>query len=107
MKSTTEIEAPGRPWLPQQALFGVFREASSEWVNDNVPRLSASVAFYALLSLAPVVVIAVAVVAAAYGQHAAEGPLAPEIQGVVGPDVARTIQEIILRADQPRTGLIA
>jgi membrane protein len=85
----------------------VFRQASSEWVNDNVPRLGASVAFYTLLSLAPVIVIAVALAAVVYGQDAAQGRLASEIRDVTGPEVARTIQEFIRGAYQPRTGAIA
>jgi len=85
----------------------MLRQASREWVGDNAQRLGASVAFYTLLSLAPVIVIAVAVAALAFGQQAAQGRLAAEIQGVAGPDVARTIQEIIKGANQPRTGLIA
>jgi membrane protein len=52
-------------------------------------------------------VIAVAVAAVVYGQEAAQGRLALEIQGLAGPDVARTIQEVIKGADQPRTGVIA
>jgi Virulence factor BrkB len=63
--------------------------------QHNAPRLGAAVAFYTLLSLAPVIVIAVAVGAVVYGEEAAQGRLAWEIQGVAGPDVARTIQEII------------
>jgi membrane protein len=85
----------------------MFREALSEWIHDNAQRLGASLAFYTLLSLAPVVVIAVAVAAVIYGQEAAQGRLASEIQGMAGPDVARTIQEVIMRAYQPRVGLIA
>ena len=49
-------------------------------------------------------VIAVAVAAVVYGQEAAQGRLALEIQGLAGTDVARTIQEVIKGADQPRTG---
>lgn len=94
-------------WLLLKALPRVFRQASSEWINDNAPRLGASVAFYTLLSLAPVLVIAVAVAAVIYGQEAAQGRLASEIQGIAGSDVARSIQEIIIRAYQPRTGVIA
>jgi membrane protein len=98
----------GEPsWHLLQALPGMFRRASSEWVEDNVPRLGAAVAFYSLLSLAPVIVIAVAVAALFYGQEAAQGRLASEILGVAGPDVARTIQEIIKGAYQPRTGAMA
>jgi membrane protein len=76
-------------------------------VNDNASRLGAAVAFYTLLSLAPVIVIAVALAAVIYGQAAAEGRLASEIGGVAGPEAARTIQEIIKGGNQPRIGAIA
>ena len=94
-------------WLLLKALPRLFRQASREWINDNAPRLGASVAFYTLLSLAPVIVIAVAVAALVYGQEAAQGRLASEIQGVAGSDVANAIQGLITRAYQPRTGVIA
>ena len=93
--------------LPLNALPRVFRQASIEWVNDNGPRLGASVAFYTLLSVAPVIVIALALAAVVYGQEAAQGRLASELQGMAGPDVARTIQEIIRDASKPRTGVVA
>jgi membrane protein len=85
----------------------VFRQASSEWIDDNAPRLGASVAFYTLLSLAPVIVLAVAAAAVVYGQEAAQGRLASEIRGVAGPEVARTIQDFISGAYKPGTGAIA
>jgi membrane protein len=94
-------------WFLLKALPRVFRQASSEWINDNAPRLGASLAFYTLLSLAPVIVLAVAGAAVVYGQEAAEGRLVSEVRGVAGPDVTRTVQEIIRGAYQPRTGVIA
>jgi len=94
-------------WRVLKALLQVVSQASREWVRDNAPRLGASVAFYTLLSLAPVIVIAVAVAAVVYGQKGAEGRIAWEIQGVAGPVVAQTIQELLIRAYQPRTGAIA
>jgi membrane protein len=94
-------------WVLLKALPRLFRHASREWINDDAPRLAASVAFYTLLSLAPVVVIAIAVAAAVYGQEAAQGRLASEIRGVAGPDVAGPIQEIIRGAYKPRIGAIA
>jgi len=83
------------------------RQASSAWVNDNASRLGAAVAFYTLLSLAPVIVIAVALAAVVYGRDAAEGRLASEIAGVAGPAAAKTIQEIVKGGTQPRIGVIA
>jgi len=95
------------PWFVVRALPGICRQASSDWIDDNAPRLGAAIAFYTLLSLAPVIVIAVALAAVVYGQAAAEGRLASEIGGVAGPEVARTIQEIIKGGYQPRIGAIA
>jgi membrane protein len=83
------------------------RQASTEWVDDNAQRLGASIAFYTLLSLAPVIVIVVAVAAIVYGHEASQSRLASEIQRMVGSDVARTIQETLLRGYQPKTGAIA
>jgi len=103
----TTLGATAVSWLRLKALPGMFKEALSEWIHDNAQRLGASLAFYTLLSLAPVVVIAVAVAAVIYGQEAAQGRLASEIQGMAGPDVARTIQEVVMRAYQPRVGVIA
>ena len=80
-------------WFPLRAFARMSRQASSDWIDDNASRLGAAVAFYILLSLAPVIVIAVALSAVVYGQAAAEGRLASELGGVAGPEVARTIQE--------------
>lgn len=81
-------------------------------MNDNAPRLGAALAFYTLLSFAPVIVISIAVVAVFYGEAAAQGQLASQIEGVAGPIVARTIQETLRGLQesglhQPHTGLIA
>ena len=100
-------DASRSSWLPLRALPRICRQASSDWISDDIPRLGAAVAFYTLLSLAPVIVITVALAAAFYGQEAAEGRLAAEIRGVGGPELARTIQEIIKGGRQPRIGAIA
>ena len=85
----------------------MFKETISEWVDDRVPRLGASLAFYTLLSLAPLLVVVVAVAALVYGQDAARGQLVWQIQGLVGPEGARAIQGLVQGAYKPGTGLIA
>jgi len=82
--AASDAHPAGPPDVPLKALRRVFRRASREWINDNAQRLGASVAFYALLSLAPVIVIALAVAAVVYGQEAAQGRLASEIQNLAG-----------------------
>jgi membrane protein len=94
-------------YLGLQDLLGMFKETVSEWVNDKAPRLGASLAFYTLLSLAPLLVVIVAVAALVYGQEAARGQLVWQIQGLVGPDGARAIQGLVQGAYKPGTGVIA
>src|SRR5713226_3795581 len=79
-------------------LLEILKETLNEWSKDKAPRLGASLAFYTMLSLAPLLVVVVAVAAFAYGRQAAQGRLAWEIQGLVGPDGARTIEELIQKA---------
>ena len=94
-------------YLRLKELLGVFKETGSEWVNDRSPRLGASLAFYTLLSLAPLLIVIVAVAALVYGQEAARGQLVWQIEGLVGPDGARVIQGLVQGAYKPGTGVIA
>ena len=92
--------------IPIKALPRIFQQACSEWIADNATRLGASIAFYTLLSLAPLIVIVVGIGAYFYGTEAAQGRLASEIQGMAGPEVARTIHQIIIGAYQPAASLL-
>jgi membrane protein len=89
------------------AFLELLKETANEWVDDKAPRLSASLAFYTLLSLAPLLIIIVAVAALVYGQEAARGQLVWQIQGLVGPRNATTVQGLILSAYKPGAGMIA
>jgi membrane protein len=89
-----------------KALPGMFRHASSEWINDNAPRLSASLAFYTLLSLGPVIVLVVAFADVFSGQQAVEDRLGSVIRGVIGFDISRAVRELIGADYKPRTGVI-
>jgi membrane protein len=103
----SRLEPDRAPSSLIRALPRICRQASSDWVDDDASRLGAAVAFYTLLSLAPVIVIAVALAAIVFGRDAAEGRLASEIAGVAGPAAAKTIQEIIKGGNQPRISVIA
>jgi membrane protein len=85
----------------------LFEETFSEWSNDNAQRLGASLAFFTLLSLAPLVVVIVAVGAAVFGRKAAEGEFAWEIRNLVGPAGAQAIQELLKGASQQGAGTLA
>src|ERR1700683_753199 len=65
------------------------------WDEDDVPRLAAALAFYALLSLAPMLVIVGGVASLFFGNAAASGQLAWDFHSIVGWDEARVIQSMI------------
>src|SRR5260370_37295254 len=93
--------------LSSKEILALLKETVNEWSNDKAPRLGAAVAFYTLLSLAPLLIVVLAVAAVAYGKEAAEGQLFWEIRGLLGPEGAKVIQGIVQSAYKPGTGLIA
>jgi membrane protein len=93
--------------LRSTELLAIWKETISEWSNDNVPRLGASLAFYTLLSLAPLLVVVVAIAALAYGRQAAQGQLFWQIRDWVGAEGALTIQNLLEGAYKPKTGAVA
>src|SRR5712692_5135208 len=95
---------PHPRWSEMGALL---RETFREWNDDNAQRLGASLAFYTLLSLAPLLVIVIAVAAFVFGRDAVQGQLAWQIQNLVGPNAAQAVQALIQGAQKPATGVIA
>lgn len=73
----------------------IAKDAALAWSADNASRLSASLAYYAIFSLAPLLVIAIAIVGLVFGEEAARDQIAGEMSGWVGPDAARTIQDAV------------
>jgi membrane protein len=94
------------PLILLKALPRMLRHASSEWINDNAARLSASLAFYTLLSLGPLVLLVVAFADVYSGQQAVEDRLGSVIQCVIGFDVSRPVHELIGAGYKARTGVI-
>lgn len=84
-----------------RALFRLFKESIQEWVDDKASRLAAALAYYTVFSLAPILVIAVAVAGAVFGQSAAEGELTARLEATVGPRGATFVETALSNASQP------
>lgn len=70
-------------------------------------RLGASVAYYSLFAIAPVLLIATAVAGAFFGPEAVRGQLSTQIEGLVGPEAARGIEALLKGASQPDNNVLA
>src|SRR5665647_1461962 len=76
-------------------LWAVLKETFAGWWSDNVPRMGAALAYYTLFSLAPILVVVIAVGGMAFGPEAVRGEIVAQIQGLVGRDGAQAIQAIL------------
>jgi len=84
----------------------MIKRAVFDWDAHNDSRLAASLACYTLLSIAPLVVLSVAVAGLAFGEQAARGEISAQIGSVVGADAAHAIEAIVLNAKTPTSGII-
>ena len=77
------------------------------WSKDNVPRLGASLAYYTLFAVSPILVIAIAIAGSVFGEEAVRGQIVTEIDGLVGRQGAEAIQTILQGAHHNRSGTLA
>jgi len=82
-------------------------QAWKEWNDDNAPRLGAALAYYTILSIAPLLVIVIAIAGLIFGREAVQGQLYVQIQGLVGNQGARAIETMIAGSSNIGHGLIA
>jgi membrane protein len=78
-----------------RAVWRVFTRALTGWWNDNVPRLGASLSYYTLFALAPMLVVAIAIAGLAFGPEAVRGEVVGEIRGLVGEEGGRAVQAML------------
>jgi membrane protein len=91
----------GRTW------FVLAKETMVEFFDDRVPMLGAAVAYYTLFSLAPLLVIALAIAGFFFGQEASSGQLAATLGGLLGAQGAQAVQDMVANARRPGAGVLA
>jgi membrane protein len=89
------------------AILTVFKHAAIAWYNDNVPRMGASLSYYTLFSLAPILVISIAVAGLAFGEQAVRGQVVGQIQGLVGRAGAEAVQAMLEGARKHSSSVLA
>jgi membrane protein len=88
-------------------IFRTLRAAIAAWWNDDVLRLGASVAYYSLFAIAPVLLVAVAVAGTIFGAEAVRGQLSSQIQGLVGPEAAEAVEALLQGTTKPASNTLA
>jgi membrane protein len=83
---------------------GLLERAAVKWSADDCLTLGAALAYYTVFSLAPVLVIVIAVGGAVFGPEAAQGEIVGQIRGLVGEEGAAAIQSLIRSASRQGAG---
>lgn len=88
-------------------IWETLKAIIDEYSNDKVPKLAAALSYYTVFSVAPLLVIAIAVAGAIFGADAAQGRIVQELKSLVGYDGAQLIQTAIRKTNQTSGGMLA
>lgn len=88
-------------------LRSLLIDTAWQWFNANAQRLGASLAFYTIFSMAPLLVVVVGIAGMVFGREAAEGQIVWQIRDLVGEQGAEVAAAMLGRIDQPAAGALA
>src|SRR5438309_11218849 len=87
--------------------FSLFRQTFSLWSAHNAPRLGAALAYYAIFSLAPLLIIIITIIGFVYGQQQAQAQLMDQLRGMIGSQGAELIGNMISSARRSNSDVVA
>ena len=93
--------------LASTGLPGVFKAAAVAWVDDHAQSMGAALAFYTIFSIAPLLLIVIAIAGLFFGEDAARGEIYVQLQGMLGSNGALAVQELLESASRPATSVPA
>ncbi len=92
-------------WM--KGAVGLAKETFKEFSDNKVPKLSASLAYYTVFSLGPLLIVIIYLCSFFLGREAVEGTIYTQMQGFVGNDAAKQIEDIIKNASIGGKGPVA
>lgn len=91
-----------------KAAFSILKQTATEWIEDKAPMLGASLAYYTVFSLAPLLIISIAIAGFILGDEAARGRVYEELHGLIGEQGGKATQAMVESAgSKPITGILA
>lgn len=104
---------PARPMFEHSSAGWIGRQwqicvaAANAWMDDFAPSMGAALSYYTLFSLAPLLVLIIAIAGMVFGQDAAQGAIIAQLQGIMGKEGATAVQALLKAAREPSTGILA
>lgn len=88
-------------------IWGLTKTSGNAWLDDYAPSMGAALSYYTLFSLAPMLIISIAVAGFFFGAEAARGEIFEQLRGLLGEEGAAAIQGLLKSANEPAEGVIA
>ena len=88
-------------------VWNLGRDSIDGWMRHQVARTGAALAFYTVFSLAPVLILSIAIAGIFFGEQAARGEIVEQIRGLIGTTGASAVQGLVENAGRPGAGIIA
>src|SRR5690349_16311135 len=95
------------PMSTIKSLWSLTRESVKQWSDDYAPSMGAALSYYTIFSIAPLLVIVIAVAGFFFGEKAASGQIFGQLQGLIGEHGASAIQAAVASASQSGHGPFA
>jgi len=89
-----------------KVIWILLKETVAEWQKDKAAILAAALAYYTVFSLAPLLILVIAIAGFAIGQEAAQDRLIGEVQNLIGAEGAASVQSLIQNSYQPKSGIL-
>jgi membrane protein len=87
--------------------ISLAKQSINAWIDDYAPSMGAALSYYTLFSLAPVLLLAIAVAGLLFGADAARGQIVAQLGGLVGPEGATAIEGLLKNAGKPEQSALA
>ena len=87
--------------------LNLFKDAAREFSDDKAPRLGAALAYYTMFSIAPLLLVVIAIAGFVFGPEAARGEIFAQTRGLIGAEGAGALQDMVRSAAKPKSGTIA
>lgn len=85
----------------------LLKDSASAWSEDGASSMGAAIAYYTIFSIAPLLVITLAIAGFFFGSEAAQGQIYGQAQGLLGTDGATALQGMVQSASKPSQGILA
>jgi membrane protein len=85
----------------------LIKAAVTSWIDDFAPSMGAALSYYTVFSLAPMLLIVIAVAGLIFGADAARGEIVTQLRGLMGDQGAKAVEELLKSASDPGQGRLA